>query len=407
MAPGSSGGALSLAASRSDRKLREVALAYARLADARLRLRLRETPWDRVLGAIGPSGRPTRKVALDAFALAVGALPGVRVPRQGVGTIRSATPALRWIGFYRSSLSPQLRDAVDRATARLFGLPVTEAQQAQASEGTLTFSPSATQTAREVRAIIEGRWMGASLQTIPLVYASDRPAATDTPGVTARAATILRPGVECRIVIYPRAAQDRGIDLQFTIAHEVMHCYQRELLGATAYNALPDWRAEGTADWAAFDVTGIDHDTKGGLVSYALMPRTSLFRRSYDASGFFGHLQEQAVNVWSTLTRTLLAADDPAAYAEAGANEAFLDTWGSSMYRHGAFGPEWTFTKPVPVPESLPTPVTPIVNRGTATNRGLLDRALHRPGAGRRPRPPHRDRGSRTPRRRVDRHHRP
>ena len=243
---------------------------------------------------------------------------------------------------------------------------MTEAQQAQASEGTLTFSPSATQTAREVRAIIEGRWMGASLQTIPLVYASDRPAPTDTPGVTARAATILRPGVECRIVIYPRAAQDRGIDLQFTIAHEVMHCYQRELLGATAYNALPDWRAEGTADWAAFDVTGIDHDTKGGLVSYALMPRTSLFRRSYDASGFFGHLQEQAVNVWSTLTRTLLAADDPAAYADAGANEAFLDTWGSSMYRHGAFGPERTFTKPVPVPESLPTPVTPIVNRGTA-----------------------------------------
>ena len=70
--------------------------------------------------------------------------------------------------------------------------------------------------------------------------------------------------------------------------------------------------------------------------------------------------------MWSTARDVVrLGAGSRLAYAAAGGlGSGFLDTWGSSMFRLSELGPDWTFVKPIRVPESPATPVLPITGSG-------------------------------------------
>ncbi len=362
------GRAIGLVAVRARSRSGRLAAAlgdWARLADARLRVELRMGPWERVLAHVGRRGRPSRADALRGFAMAVAPLPGVRAPRLRHDTIRSATPALRWIEHYRPTLTAAQRAAVDRALTRLFGAPAAtaaggEARQAGIPGATITPSPEGRRIAELMRDRIAAR-LGRALASRIFVGVSDRPLGAATAATRLDAALNV-----CRVTITPLGAKRAGtIALDFTLAHEVFHCFEREMLGRERYATVPDWTAEGLAEWVGYDVTGITFDsTANVLLGYALGPGAPLFKRSYDAAGFFGHAQEIGVNVWGQAA-AILSSADPAAYAAAGGTgRGFLDTWGSSLYRRSALGPDWTFTKPLSFGDDPRPPIIPIVNRG-------------------------------------------
>lgn len=340
---------------------------WARLADARLRVGLRTGPFERIL-LRARRGRPSKADALRAFAMAVAPLPGVRAPRLRHDSIRSATPALRWIDHYRPQLTAAQRAAVDFALARLFGGPAAAAGRARghaagAPGQTLTPSPEGRRIAEQMRDRIAAKW-GRPLSAGVFVAVGDRPIGAATAATRLDSASNV-----CRIIVTPlgakRATSPQHIELDFTLAHEVFHCFQRELLGRERYNALPDWQGEGLPEWVAYDVTGITYDsTLNVVLGYVLGPRTPLFSRSYDAAGFFGHADEIGINVWAA-AQAISSGNGPAAYAAVGGGRRnFLDTWGASLHRRAALGPDWTMRKPIAVGGDPPPPVTPIVNNG-------------------------------------------
>ena len=112
---------------------------------------------------------------------------------------------------------------------------------------------------------------------------------------------------------------------------------------------------EGLARWVdttlfASDPIFISRDT---FMEYFLTSQTALFDRSYDAVGFWGHLQDVSGDLWHRIPAILTAAvngRDAALHAAlAGVNsDQFFDTWGSSAFNDAAGGDAWTARSPLP-----------------------------------------------------------
>jgi hypothetical protein len=88
-------------------------------------------------------------------------------------------------------------------------------------------------------------------------------------------------------------------------------------------------------------------------MTYFLTSRTSLFNRSYGAVGFWGHLQDVAVDLWHRIPSILNASrdgNDAALHAalDGVSTDDFFDTWGSSAFNNPAGGDAWTARSPLP-----------------------------------------------------------
>ena len=55
------------------------------------------TGWERLLNKAGAERRVTKATALDAFALAMGPIPGIHVSHNDVGVVDSGDDAVDWI----------------------------------------------------------------------------------------------------------------------------------------------------------------------------------------------------------------------------------------------------------------------------------------------------------------------
>jgi hypothetical protein len=122
------------------------------------------------------------------------------------------------------------------------------------------------------------------------------------------------------------------------LAHEVFHCFEWEITRRLTH----DWVTEGLARWV--DLTLFPHTHLAGalesLTQYYDTPQQSLFRRSYDAVGFWAHAEDKTHDLWAKIPeiiRTDAYGSDAAAAHVAvtggGSNEeAFLTDWGSSSF---------------------------------------------------------------------------
>jgi len=327
------------------------AVAYAMLAESYLTTALPTTAWAKVLDQIRPDGTVPKATALQAFALAYGPLPGVRV-RSGTRTVvESGGLVAQWVLSYRSQLTGAQLRAVDRA----LGLPAagTSARAADLGDPGFHQTPAVQATAE--------MWssMYASLLQHPLglkIVAGD----TSTPvGAYADALPLNANGgygtgdpTTCRIRV-PPAGQNMDTTigpgaLAVTLAHEVFHCYQFDLRGANAWTPLPAWIGEGTADWAARIVDPTPYSIDGGSTTlYIQTPDTQLFTRAYDAVGFWGHVQDTFGDLWARLPAIFNAGNNVNAFHNAVPYPApFLDSWGSSVFRLDEGGPPWEMLSP-------------------------------------------------------------
>ncbi|HEX4011613.1 MAG TPA: VWD domain-containing protein [Solirubrobacteraceae bacterium] len=168
-------------------------------------------------------------------------------------------------------------------------------------------------------------------------------------------------GLFCQIAVYkPIFDNDAGGNMSWAeeiITHELFHCYQQQIEGDadSEVSATESWVQEGLARWVdttlfASDPIFISRDSVRG---YFMTSTTALFDRSYDAVGFWGHLQDLADNLWHRIPGILTAAvhgRDTALHAAlAGVSpDRFFDTWGSSAFNDAAGGDAWTARSPLP-----------------------------------------------------------
>ncbi len=352
-------GLVTLSVTRAPAAARGLALAYAELADGPLSTALPTTAWQAVLDQVRPNGSVSKSTALEAFSLAYGRLPGVRPPKGRRAVTEDGTQALLWGYEYEREMTRAQRTAFDR----LGGLepPGRGAHAAEYGDDGFTPNADVEAMAQHWAGVYEAR-LGHTLGlrivagytttvvTTPkggLVYADAWP-------MNAEQGTGGEP-VTCRIRVMPSGKEQSAEFLNLIVAHEVFHCFQFDFRGSLAWNGLPAWIMEGTADWAAITVDPVPYTVSGGnLTTYVTTSGTPLFTRSYDAVGFWGHVQDTYGNLFARIRSILNAGSNIASFHNAGGDAStFLDSWGSSVFNQTTGGEPWLMASPISPPASV------------------------------------------------------
>ncbi len=111
------------------------------------------------------------------------------------------------------------------------------------------------------------------------------------------------PAAGCLVTIYEGSLSPGETDN--TIAHEVFHCYQFALDAGQ----LPEWFAEGSAEWVGTEIAGPDRTTRGNWDEWLGDPGRALFRREHEALGFFAVLEQQGLDPWTAFDAMQRTAD--------------------------------------------------------------------------------------------------
>ncbi len=322
-----------------------------------------QSAWEKVLDGIGPDGQISKDTALKAFSLAVAPLPGVKTPSGGEITIRSGSAAVRWTLGHWSELTPEQQAVVKRAIAPGPGAVVARAAKPGTGGGGADLPEKDVKVLAPLVAdgvaTLEQR-LGRSLRSRVTVEVETSPD-SDEPRALAMASPRDADGgydgvpVTCDVLMYPRAFTMTRAAVLETVYHEVFHCFQAELFPdlATFFDkGMPmNWLIEGQAEWAGNAVAGSAEGGTHHWKTYLTEPGKSLYRRAYDATGFYAHLAESGIDPWKVMdgmiTAALSGGNEAAFNAATGANAAaFLDTWPSGYARGRRPGKAWDTTGP-------------------------------------------------------------
>ncbi len=161
-------------------------------------------------------------------------------------------------------------------------------------------------------------------------------------------------------------------DINLFMAHEMWHCYQGAELGLDRFwfSRGGDWVVEGEATWVGNILYPGADIASLFWPGYLTTPGKNLFRRTYDAVGFYSQLDRAGLDVWHLLLPMLKEKGNDASFATAGGtSDQFLDQWASGYQRDPSRGEAWqilgpgsTNEKPTPtgltVPKSGSVPVS-------------------------------------------------
>ena len=267
------------------------------------------------------------------------------------------TFAIDWLMPYTDQLTPEQQAAVNAAlapspTARLVE-PARQIADVGGAVGPLAAANDPAQPYLDAinYALTEipkrlGRTLSAKVR---FDFASSAPA--DAPTALGYSFRGTSNGVaDCEIRATPRITGSDPQRIKITMAHEVFHCFQFEVWPNTNAN---DWVIEGQAEWAGEDLAGPGPDGLEWWTIYLDTPNDSLFKRTYDAEGFYEHLLEVGINPWAIFDDMLRnQSDNAAAFTAAHADsDAFLSTWASSYRRTDPLPPTWYAYGPWPTLE--------------------------------------------------------
>jgi hypothetical protein len=245
-----------LVATRDTATARADALTYAQLAAGYLKTPLPTTAWEKVDAQVRSNGTVSEQTALEAVALAYGALPGISVPSGARTAPVSGDLAQGWITPYLPRLKGKLRTAV----YHVLGFTPPGASAHIASYGDSGFTPNSILTgyANKWKLIYAlptylDHYLGLTIVAgTTTTYVRNEYTNTDAP---ADADSIdadghrTADGPICRIRLTPTAAHYDSLTIQHIVAHEVFHCEQFDLDPGLAH--LKAWTTEGLAEWAA------------------------------------------------------------------------------------------------------------------------------------------------------------
>lgn len=342
-----------------------------------------ESAFESVLRGIDDGQVPV-DVALQAFVLAFGPLPGVEVPSGPVGTIRSGSGPLRWVRANWDRLTTEQQVAVQQyegtievVGSSLLAMPAFFGGTAQVD------SVALLGLIEQVTAKIEaesGLTLTAEIELViaPEAVLSADPAALawvtpfGTGGPWSGDLTLCRITIGKAGISIAEQVDELGVageELTALIAHEVFHCFDDDYSTIEDAMLRPAWVAEGLAEWVGLTVgaeTSTSPEVGAWWFRWFSLPEASLFDRAYDAVGFFAHVDATGTHMWSTIGPVLAAASNgnAAAYgaATAGSSPVFLDTWAPGLIRDQTRAPEW----------ETEGPSLPLSARTTPADRGVL-----------------------------------
>jgi hypothetical protein len=365
-----------------------------------------ETAWTQLLRQVKPDGSVGLRTALQAFAIAIGPLPGVSIPPGPVGRIPSGTFAVAELINHWKELTPAQQQTANGYLDAPFVQPTASGSGSRGGA-------SAEAPARPVggcdhlsgAGVNYRQWLDPIVPEIVARLGSDAPTPlimclsnTDLnrpqnadmwTKVVDKSGLLVGPASSCHIYIYePTVRTFPPSRVKFLLAHEAFHCFQSEFFSsADGLSNLPPWIREGQAAWVADDLRGPDSYSDGWWDLYLRLydPDTgqpvALFQRTYDALGFYTQLQRSGVNPWGVMGGMLQSYDRAAsnvlAYhvAASPAGGRFLDTWASSYWRQSkrggaSWGSDWEM--PPAVFKGI-TDTVPTAKRFTLTPMVALD----------------------------------
>lgn len=329
------------------------------------------TAWEAALGGISADGTFTKDAALALFAVAFGAMPGVDPPTGPPGHIPSATLALRAVLAHEDELSDEQRARVAEVRAvpdGRAGEAIELAAFAPRSQAAAPATPvpsvnpdlrhqieaKALQLRQDIAARV-GRDIPGKLTLVFDPVNEGDPATGSLKAGMADAQFSGGTYTGCTLHLYP-ATFTQGSDPVVTTAHEMIHCFQAALHPTeAAWDNAPSWSIEGSAEWGAAELVGPDSLDPQLWQSYLTTPGTSLFKRTYEAIGFYAHLAETGHSPWAAYRDLWAATGNTAKFAALAATAAdVLDSWASSMTRKSDFGSAWDTTGPGITSDSSP-----------------------------------------------------
>ena len=359
------------------------ASALAARVHTRVQIAIEQTGWQQLLVRASTGPGVSKALALQAFALAIGPLPGVHISRAGVGTISSADPAIDWLFAYWKQLTPAQRRAAttDLGIGRPRATP--KGHRTTAAVADTTFYPTLGKGPVELKALSRtadgyAKEFAALLHLTPTfksfvfkqVFAFGRLGRLAASYGFDRNDDVEGVPIRCAIQLNPWRISDST--LPEALAHEVFHCFQMQIIGSmlafTPVSKKEPWLTEGGAVWATCEVQGgpVGQDWYQGDLKAHL---TGLSERTYDAIGFFSELsQATGTSPFSTMADALRAGSSNASYQKlAGSSEAqLLDGWGASLAQDQTRGEAWKMSGPCYKPLAIepdPMPMSPTSTR--------------------------------------------
>ncbi|MEP7361150.1 MAG: basic secretory protein-like protein, partial [Chloroflexota bacterium] len=348
-------------------------------------------PWQQLLSEAGPNGQVSLDLALKAFVVAIGPLPGVSAPQPPLPTTDEIGPgelAIEWVQQHWGELTQEQQDAVSAYLAPAsdaidveplpLGTSLWQPGRHNLIAAVGPFAPFDDTPLDQYKEILRDseiviinqlgrartRNYSISVNTSQVGEAKALAYANDWFG---SCAIHLNPF----LVTTPRTSAE----IKATLAHELFHCFQYEL-GAGAGRDM--WVVEGEAEWVGEMAGGPSRLGADWWTAYLTSKSVALFDRTYDAVGFFQHVAERGTNMWKLLDKTYEAANGAAAFHAAAdsSGQGFLYSWSSGIFRDSGLAGEWNAQGPwtanfraareeiiVPQTGSVPFEVEPYKNR--------------------------------------------
>ncbi|MBF0313408.1 MAG: hypothetical protein HQK52_08325 [Oligoflexia bacterium] len=156
----------------------------------------------------------------------------------------------------------------------------------------------------------------------------------------------------CLIVPLRAIQSSPSLHKKATIAHELFHCYQMEIMGAGEILTRPEWLIEGSALWVGESLVERGTELSHNHWRDYLGTRMEFTSRGYDAFGFFWFLQKINVNNYSLIKRLLPIRGSDEMWEEM---ESFLTReqkarWAPGLLQDGSVAADaddlWNFRAP-------------------------------------------------------------
>ncbi len=345
------------------------------------------TIWEEITDGITADGVP-KQVALEAFAYAYQVtIPGVVVPagRDGDDVPTSGTAIVLWVQEHWSELSPAQQavinpfittgpnDVVAQFDAATSERPALIPLARPSRPGGIIVSDNPKADAYKADLMADLAHLGARLGmptiteglpglpdvnlTLTLALRRGGQVLMYTQGISQATTGHWTP---CDVTVYANAWA--GLPLQggavsdtihVLLTHEAVHCYQHIIARSkAAIEAMPDWIAEGTAEWLAGDDTGIvEPSLPSDWRGWFDKPGKALITRTYDAVGYYALLDHLGRNLWALMVpawqAAVAAGGSPGNELDAfiavltGDAPDVLDAWAPSLLRRGDWAGPW------------------------------------------------------------------
>jgi hypothetical protein len=334
--------------------------------------------WQQVLDQIGPDGSVSKETALELFSIAFGPLPGVTIPSGPAGPAHSGTGALRLLASYWTEIDAAQSAEAVRLVPELAALAPATSERSPANAVLVSTGHLAAQLRPPTFYTVLAQSMATEIEAnvhVHLTLALEaHEGLSETAGALAESAVLNAQGgtkgdaAKCVITVTALGAAEAPEDLENTVGHEVWHCYQGQIRGLDWYwvNRAPLWVMEGQAEWVGSALRPSSKEPN--WPKYINGPGTVLFKRAYDAVGFYDHLTQSKIDTWSVLIPMLEADDNLARFKVSGADgDPFLDSWASGYFRDPGIGAAWEFEGPGLEAGTGPTPKSLSATNGNAT----------------------------------------